>query len=222
MKKNIVNYYVKMIQGNLVVGFTTIMSILIIICLNNRNSSYSFFIEFNNANGIDKGTSIRMRGVNIGFIQSLRIKPNSVLTLAKINSRNIFIPRDSIIETSQTGLLNEAVIDIIPLASLPFISQSSPNPFSSDCNNSNIVCNKMYLVGDRGLNYDDLVRSTTRISQRFDDPRFFNLFYVFLQNGIELTDTVLELVIEIKDFTSIGYVYLQKFFSNSLFELSQE
>nr|AYR05920.1 hypothetical protein [Lithothamnion sp.] len=204
-------------QTNLVLGFTVIISILVIVCLNNRNSYYSFFIEFNNANGINKGTSIRMRGVNIGSIQSLRIQPNSVLTLAKINSSNIFIPRDSIIETNQTGLLNEAVIDIIPLASLSFLSESSLNPFSSDCENSNIVCNKMYLIGDRGLNYDDLVRSTTRISQRFDDPRFFNLFYIFLQNGIELTDIILELGIGIRDLTSIAYVYLQKFFPSSLF-----
>lgn len=217
MKKNIINYFIKMMQGNLVLGFTTIISVLIIICLNNRNSYYSFFIEFNNASGINKGTAIRMRGVDIGSIQNLRIQPNSVLTLAKINSSNIFIPRDSIIETSQTGLLNEAVIDIIPLTSLPFLSQSSPNPFSSNCKNSSIVCNKMYLIGDRGLNYDDLVRSTTRISQRFDDPRFFNLFYVFLQNGIELTDIILELVIGIKGLTSIGYVYLEKIFSDSLF-----
>nr|YP_010728832.1 hypothetical protein P6G75_pgp069 [Lithothamnion corallioides]WEA77116.1 hypothetical protein [Lithothamnion corallioides] len=204
-------------QGSLVFGFTAIISIVIIICLNNRNSYYSFFIEFNNAHGIDKGTPVRMRGVNIGSIQNLRIQPNCVLTLAKINSSNIFIPRDSIIETNQTGLLNEAVIDIIPLASLKFPNEASLSPFSSDCENSNIVCNNMYLVGDRGLNYDDLVRSTTRISQRFDDPRFFNLFYVFLQNGIELTDIILELMVGILDVTSIGYIYLQKFLSNSLF-----
>lgn len=217
MKKNIINYYVKIIQDNLVLGFTAIISILVIVCLNNKNSYYSFFIEFNNANGIDRGTSIRMRGVSIGSVQSLKIQPNCVLTLAKINSTNIFIPKDSIIETSQTGLLNDAIIDIIPLSSLSLVSKSNLNPFSRDCGNSNIICHKMYLVGDRGLNYDDLVRSTTRISQRFDDPRFFNLFYVFLQNGIELTDIILEFVIGISDLTSIGYVYLQKFFSSNLF-----
>ncbi len=173
MKRNIINYYVKIIQGSLVFGVTAVICIVVMICLNNRNSYYSFFIEFNNANGIDKGTPIRMRGVNIGSIQSLRIQPNCVLTLAKINSSNIFIPKDSIIETNQTGLLNEAVIDIIPLVSLKFLNDSIPSPFSSNCENSNIICNKMYFTGDRGLNYDDLVRSTTRISQRFDDPRFF-------------------------------------------------
>lgn len=73
----------------------------------------------------------------------------------------------------------------------------------------------MYVTGDRGLNYDDLVRSTTRISQRFDDPRFFNLFYVFLQNSIELTDVILELVMSALDVTSVGYIYLEKFLSNT-------
>lgn len=75
----------------------------------------------------------------------------------------------------------------------------------------------MYVTGDRGLNYDDLVRSTTRISQRFDDPRFFNLFYVFLQNGIEITDVIIELITEILGITSTGYLYLQKFLSTGVF-----
>lgn len=217
MKRNRMNSWPKITQGWMIFVFWAFVVIgtTVITYLNNRNLYYSFFIEFNNANGISKGTPVRMRGINIGSIQSLKIQPNCVLTLATINSRNIFIPKDSIIETNQTGLLNEAVIDIIPLVSV--ISNQGVNigPLSPNCESSKIICNKMYVTGDRGLNYDDLVRSTTRISQRFDDPRFFNLFYVFLQNGIELTDVILELMVAMFDVTSVGYIYLQKFLSNT-------
>jgi phospholipid/cholesterol/gamma-HCH transport system substrate-binding protein len=181
-----------------------------------RPLNYSFFIEFDNLHGISRGTPIRMRGIDIGSIQSTKLKLDCVLALAKINSSKIFIPRDSIIETNQTGLLNEPVIDIIPFGIPSISSHINHNPLSNSCDSSSIICDQMYITGDRGLNYDDLVRSTTRISQRFDDPRFFNLFYVFLQNGIEVTDTFLELIASLLDVTSISYIYLQKFLSNNL------
>lgn len=179
-----------------------------------KPTRYSFFIEFNTSYGLSKGTSIRMRGVQIGFIQDIQLKLNSVLILAQINSDKIIIPRNSIIETTQTGLLNEPSIDIIPLQLLPFKDHIRYDPFSDDCNSSSIICSKTYLAGDRGLNYDDLVRSTTRISQRFDDPRFFNLFYIFLQNSIELTENFLDLIASVSDLTSVAYAYLERFLSN--------
>lgn len=151
------------------------------------DSTYSFFIEFNNANGLVIGTPIRMRGVIIGSINKIQLKLNCVLALATINSDNIIISKSSLIETTQTGLLNESVIDIIPLEHL--ILKIKNGPLSPYCDSSSILCHNMYILGERGLNYDDLVRSTTRISQRFDDPRLFNLFYLFLQSGIDLLDT---------------------------------
>lgn len=186
---------------------------IVIILINSRSSTYSFFIEFSNSYGITKGTSIRMRGIQVGSIQSMQLKLNGVLVLAQIDSSNILIPKNSIIETTQTGLLNEAVIDIIPLKLLKQ-DNTIYSPLSSNCDSNYIICNQNYILGDRGLNYDDLIRSTTRISQRFDDPRFFSLFYVFLQNGIEVTDTILELMSNLLDLTSIAYISLQNFFSN--------
>lgn len=161
------------------------------------SSRYKFFVEFNDANNIKIGTPIRFRGINIGSIQNIKLKFDCVLVLASINSNNIIIPKNSIIETTQTGLLNESVVDIVAIDNLENINNSFYDPVSYLCDTSRIICNNMYFIGNRGLNYDDLVRSTTRISQRFDDPRFFNLFYLFLQNGIEITDVFLELLISI-------------------------
>jgi phospholipid/cholesterol/gamma-HCH transport system substrate-binding protein len=154
------------------------------------NKHYSIFIEFSNAYGIKPGTMLRLRGLSIGHIINIKLGLNTVLVLAKINSSLIVIPRNVLIETNQTGLLNEAVIDIFPRENIEIMDQQLINPLSSGCLNSKIVCHLSHLTGDRGLNYDDLVRATTRISQRFDDPRFFNLFYTFLHNGIELSHNV--------------------------------
>lgn len=163
------------------------------------SSSYSFFIEFSDASGIQVGTPIRMRGICIGFVQSVKLKFNSVLVIVKMESGKVVIPACSLIETTQTGLLNEPVIDVIPFSNLVVNDSPEYSPLSSLCNSSVIICNNAYVIGDRGLNYDDLIRSATRISQRFDDPRFFNIFYVFLQTGIEATDIAMELLRFIAD-----------------------
>lgn len=162
-----------------------------------KNLKYSFFIEFDNANGMMVGTPVKLRGIQVGTIQNLQLKSNCVLALAEIYSHKTMITKDSIFETTQTGLLNDTVIDIIPLKSLEGYLNTSPISFS--CNSSKIICNNTYILGDRGLNYDDLVRSTTRISQRFDDPSFFYLFYIFLTSSVEVAEGVSTFL---KDFLS--------------------
>ena len=168
----------------------------LIYLFNFKDLKYSFFIEFDNANGIMIGTPIKLRGIQVGAIQNLQLKPNCVLVLAEVYSHKIVITRESIFETTQTGLLNDSVVDIIPLKNLEGNLNTSPISFS--CNSSKIICNNTYVLGERGLNYDDLVRSTTRISQRFDDPGLFYLFYMFLTNSIEVAEGI---SIFLKDFS---------------------
>nr|YP_009293880.1 hypothetical protein Ahnf_083 [Ahnfeltia plicata]AOM65568.1 hypothetical protein Ahnf_083 [Ahnfeltia plicata]UAT97391.1 hypothetical protein Ahn.pli.Chile.pt_023 [Ahnfeltia plicata] len=199
----------KYLAGIILVIFFTLVTWLII-NFKVGYKGYSFFIEFDNAHGIQEGTPLRLRGINIGNVKEIKMELNSVLTLAHINSVLTLIPRNSVIETNQTGLLNEAVIDIIPLDIISHKDKMHLSPLSKACNDSMIVCNRTYLEGDRGLNYDDLVRATTRISQRFDDPRFFNLLYVFLQNSIELSDGILDITVSFSDIIAVIYFYLQK------------
>lgn len=186
-KKDINNFIRCKYIGIFIFFFSTILCISFFFFNRQKSVKYSFFIEFNDANGIVIGTPIRMRGVTIGFIKNIKLKTNCVLVQATINSHRTIIPSDAIVETTQTGLLNEAIVDFIPTKFFSF--HETNEPLSASCRSSSIICNNMYLQGDRGLNYDDLIRSTTRISQRFDDPRLFSLFYSFLQNGRELTET---------------------------------
>jgi len=157
-----------------------------------------------------------MRGVNIGYIKSLKINPNSVLVSIYIKSQTIFIPRNSIIETNQTSLFSNTIIDIIPLEKISINNLQTFNVFDKNCNKLNILCNNDYLVGDRGLNYDDLIRATTRIAQRFDDPRFFNLFYLFLQNTIEVSDDFILIITNISKYSYHLYLFLQSFLLNNI------
>nr|QCI08211.1 hypothetical protein [Pterothamnion crispum] len=153
-----------------------------------------------------------MRGINIGYIKTLKMNINSILVLAYIKSSNILIPKNSIIETNQTGLFNDTVIDIVPLEQINQYQFKSINIFHKNCLTSDLLCNNQYIIGDRGLNYDDLIRATTRIAQRFDDPRFFSLFYFFLQNSLEISD---DIILFMDDITNISYL-LHMFLRNFL------
>nr|YP_009393676.1 hypothetical protein [Caloglossa beccarii]ARW62238.1 hypothetical protein [Caloglossa beccarii] len=169
-----------------------------------KKQGYSLFIEFSNAYGIKKGTYIYFRGIQIGYIKNIYIKINSIVVMAHINSIKILIPKNSLIEINQTGLFNDTLIDIIPLEMISN-ELSNINVFSTSCLNTSILCHYHYLKGYRGLNYDDLVRAATRISQRFDDPRFFNLFYLFLQNNIDISNEILN---TLSSTSKIIYIFL--------------
>nr|YP_009314070.1 Hypothetical protein ycf22 [Izziella formosana]SCW22324.1 Hypothetical protein ycf22 [Izziella formosana] len=166
---------------------------------------YSVFIEFNHAYGIKPGSPVRLRGLPVGSVVQISNELNSVVVLVKFHSVSLIIPRNSIIEASQTGLLNDSVVDIIPIGSVVSSNgiNNVLNPLASDCNHEHIFCHLSYVTGDRGLNYDDLIRATTRISQRFDDPRFFNLFYMFLHNSVEITDYFAEALVDLSEYVNL-------------------
>nr|YP_010155885.1 putative chloroplast RF22 [Cumathamnion serrulatum]QQY85312.1 putative chloroplast RF22 [Cumathamnion serrulatum] len=175
-----------------------------------KKRGYSLFIEFSHGYGIKQGTSVSFRGIQIGHIQNIHMKVNSIIVLVYIKSSKILIPKQSIIETNQTGLFNDVTIDIIPINQSRVINllgtkQNNFNVFSNNCLTSKFLCNYHYLYGGRGLNYDDLMRAATRISQRFDDPRFFSLFYIFLQNNIDLSDDLLYIF---KNISYILYIFM--------------
>nr|YP_009392435.1 hypothetical protein [Caloglossa monosticha]ARW60997.1 hypothetical protein [Caloglossa monosticha] len=209
MNKFYKRYFSKLIITLFLLSFIAILSCKIEYIKKKRG--YSLFIEFSNAHGIKKGTHIYFRGIQIGSIKNIYMKVNSVIVVAYINSLNILIPKNSLVETNQTGLFNDTIIDIVPLKIVDS-KLFDINIFSSSCLKSNFLCNHHYLKGYRGLNYDDLIRAATRISQRFDDPRFFSLFYIFLQNNIDISDEFLDILNTASNFLYIFLFLIKKYF----------
>jgi len=183
------DYFAKYFKKGLNIFIFITFIILLVVSLSGfKKKGYNLFVEFNNAHRIKKGTNVTLQGVLVGYVNSISIKSNKVIILININSLNTLILRNSVVEANQIGLFNEVVIDIIQ--SNQYQGNYIINPKSVECINSPFVCSNFYLKGYKGLNYDDLVRATTRISQRFDDPRFFALFYVLLQNFVDISDEV--------------------------------
>nr|YP_009397187.1 hypothetical protein [Thuretia quercifolia]ARW66373.1 hypothetical protein [Thuretia quercifolia] len=184
-----------------------------------KKKGYLLFIEFNHVYGVKQGTNVNFRGIQVGYVKKIYMKINSIVLLVHIQSSKTLLPKTSCVETNQIGLFNNTVIDIIPLRQLKINfkvnNKKNFNVFDESCWSSKFLCNRSYLQGNRGLNYDDLVRAATRVSQRFDDPRFFSLFYLFLQNTLDLSDDILSIIKNVSYLlylcSEIIEIYLQKY-----------
>lgn len=113
--------------------------------------------------------------------------------LVTINSSQILIPKNSLFEVNQAGLFNDFIINVVPLDYVRSTEQYSHDIIFDQSVHSCFIKHNSYVKGYKGVNYDDLIRATTRITQRFDDPRFFSLFYLLLNNTFSLTDELLNL-----------------------------
>jgi len=190
----------------IIISFTTLIK--------PNSKSYSLFIEFDHAYGLKQGTPVTYKGVNVGMVNRIALSMNRVVVLVNIKSSNILIPSNSIFEANQSGLFNDIVISI-NLVNKSYDSHSEFTRSAKSCNNcSTFIQHNSYIKGYKGLSYDDLIRSTTRISQRFDDPRFFSLFYLLLKNSLYLSD---ELLFLIYNFSAMHEVFMKQF----LFSLSK-
>nr|YP_009510801.1 hypothetical protein [Gracilaria gracilis]AXI96474.1 hypothetical protein [Gracilaria gracilis] len=157
-----------------------------------------------------------MRGVNIGYVNKIQVKYNYVLIKVNIHVSSILVPKNSLVETTQTGLLNDTVVDITPLQSISMQDIKNSNVFTKSCIQSIFLCHYDYIKGERGLNYDDLVRAATRISQRLDDPVLFQLINIFLQNTAHISYELIELTEGMVDIAVLIYDYLYQLLFSQL------
>ena len=98
----------------------TALTIQWILGLNfNKLRSYQAFVEFPFACGIQVGTSARVRGVKVGNVLSVRPSLEKVEVLIEMDDDGIVIPRNSLVEANQSGLIAETIIDITPELPIP-------------------------------------------------------------------------------------------------------
>lgn len=159
-----------------------------------KNKGYQLFVEFSDAYGLKEGVCVTYKGVKVGSVSRIKVYLDKVVILLHITSSKTLVPFNSTFEANQIGLFNDIVISITPNHNLfskkgSLLKSSRKNYYSSK-----FLPPNSYIKGYKGISYDDLLRSTTRISQRFDDPRFFSLFYLLLENSTQISDEALLLV----------------------------
>ncbi len=132
--------------------------------------SYQFVVEFVNGSGMDVGSPVRFRGVNVGKVIALEPGSNGVAITVEVEPASLLIPRDVVIAANQSGFIGEVSIDITPQKILPTGAIANGlDPFS-DCDSNLIICDGDRLQGQSGISFDELIRSTTRLANLLGDP----------------------------------------------------
>ena len=77
--------------------------------------SYPLVASFRSVEGISSGTDVRLAGVKVGTITSLKLNPETFFADATISvENNILLPDDTAILISSEGLLGGNFIELVP------------------------------------------------------------------------------------------------------------
>lgn len=132
-----------------------------------RLRKYHAVFHFQQASGMCTGTPVRIRGVTVGNV--IRILPslNTIDALVQVEDEKVIIPRNSLIEVNQSGLLMETMIDITPRDPLP---TPSVGPLDTNCIKEGlIVCDRQRIRGHQGISLDALVGIFTRLGREMEE-----------------------------------------------------
>ncbi|KAM7530327.1 hypothetical protein LguiB_033737 [Lonicera macranthoides] len=142
--------------------------------LRSKFRKYLAVFEFAQACGICNGTPVRIRGVTVGNVIKVNPSLRSIEAVVEVEDDKIIIPRNSLIEVNQSGLLMETMIDITPRDPIP---TPSLGPLDADCVKEGvIVCDRQKIKGYQGISLDALVGIFTRLGREVEEIGIANTY----------------------------------------------
>ncbi|PWA93701.1 hypothetical protein CTI12_AA068660 [Artemisia annua] len=142
--------------------------------LRSRFRKYLAVFEFSQACGISTGTQVRIRGVTVGNV--IRVNPSlkSIEAVVEVDDDKTIIPRNSLIEVNQSGLLMETMIDITPRDPIP---SPSYGPLDPNCVKEGVImCDRQKMKGYQGVSLDALVGIFTRLGREVEQIGVANTY----------------------------------------------
>lgn len=163
--------------------------------------AFTFTVKFADASGLDVGSVVRYRGVQVGRIQSLKAESTNVNVIVAIDNPNLAIPRQAVVvETNQSSFLSTTTIDIRPQAGL-IASTAGTNPLAKDCNSKLIICQGNTVDGSTGVNFTQMLRETSQAIRKINDDQLVSNLNTTLKTANDalgsfqkLSDTATDLV----------------------------
>ncbi|WP_404789089.1 MlaD family protein [Altericista sp. CCNU0014] len=133
---------------------------------------YSLEVEMSDAIGLDKGSPVKYRGVKVGRVRSLTPSVYGVTARIDIAPASFVIPRNSDVSVTQSGFIGQVELSIQPNAKFDkTATYPDLSPFKPKCEKSLILCDGDRLSSTTGANFDELIRSTTKLTNLLSDSK---------------------------------------------------
>ncbi|MEM1170351.1 MAG: MlaD family protein [Cyanobacteria bacterium P01_H01_bin.35] len=159
--------------------------------------SYKFIVEFESASGIELGTSVKYRGIDVGQVVEIKPGLNGVDITLEIKPEDLIIPRDVFIQGNISSFIGTAQIDIIPRRRTAE-SEVSANALSPNCPQI-IICNNDRLQGEAGIEMQQLLRAGIRLIDLYSDPELFNNVKIIAENTANASAEASKLAKQLSD-----------------------
>lgn len=174
-------------QGSvgLLIIFTTLVLIGGIVWLKRLKfsaSSYTIYVTFANANGLREGGAVFYRGFEVGKIMGVQSGANGIDVKVEITQPDLRIPKNTILEANQGGLIGETTLNLIPQTDVTSSALSMSPLDKNNCDPKVIMCNGDKLTGQVGSSLNELVRTATALSETYSKPIFSENVNSTLQN----------------------------------------
>jgi len=162
--------------------------------------AYTLKVELVDALGLSVGSPVKFRGVKVGHIKKMRPQPQSVVVEVEITSSSMLIPRQTKVETSQSGFVGQAALEFRP-AKLESSSAKLDNlsPFAPDCDPQVILCEGDLLIGDSGNNLEELIRATMQIATQLGGTDLKASLNNLSQAAVDVSQLSKETKVALKD-----------------------
>lgn len=132
--------------------------------------AYQIVVEFPDAKGLQEGTPVRYRGVEIGKVTGVRPTSSTVDVVVEIMKPNLQIPSEAVVEAQSSAFLGDMFLDIQPRARIEERADR-PLPLDKGCDATEIVCDGSRLEGRAIADMNDLVRSMDQVAQLLSNPK---------------------------------------------------
>ncbi len=134
------------------------------------SQTYNIVAEFPQAPGIQPGGVVRFRGIRVGKIAKIEPGVNGVAVVMQMDDPNLTIPKDVLVEVSQTGLIGEPVVEITPRTAVNINASTIAKALDSKCDRNLILCNNAKVDGQIGASFNELLRRATKLIELYNNP----------------------------------------------------